>query len=414
MNDKKSLDRLFQEKFKDFESEPNPQVWKNIEAALKEKDDRKVIPFWWKLSGVAAVLLIGLFAWNLISDKNSTENGVVLEQNKVTPENPTENDAVVNEDSPKSKVQSPKSETVVNQNSPIKSVNPDNSVTSSDNNAVADESNVIQNKKSKNNTKIATANSENVVANSAKANNKKLKNAAFKNNESNTAVAGINKSSIKEQHHKGIKKVPSQNEENNTSVASTNTSSIKEQQRKDLKNAEKPAAIVTPKNNTQIAGVSSGQSKNNQSTKATTSGQVKFDESQPEKAVAATDVTNKGKNENNTTSGNLKTANEKIAVKETPENNKLDTVPAMTEPNPLEELLKQKNEKETRVAVTKLNRWQITSNVAPVYFSSTSEGSPIDKQFANNDKTYENNLTYGVGVNYAVNKNSVFAPECRN
>ena len=95
MNDKKSLDRLFQEKFKDFESEPDPQVWKNIEAALKEKDDRKVIPFWWKLSGVAAVLLLGLFSWNLISDNVTPSNGVVIEQNNVNPTaNTSKNDAL--------------------------------------------------------------------------------------------------------------------------------------------------------------------------------------------------------------------------------------------------------------------------------------------------------------------------------
>jgi hypothetical protein len=27
MNDKKNIDRLFQERFKDFESEPNEQAW---------------------------------------------------------------------------------------------------------------------------------------------------------------------------------------------------------------------------------------------------------------------------------------------------------------------------------------------------------------------------------------------------
>lgn len=37
MNDKKNIDRLFQEKFKDFEAVPDAQVWLNIETALKEK-----------------------------------------------------------------------------------------------------------------------------------------------------------------------------------------------------------------------------------------------------------------------------------------------------------------------------------------------------------------------------------------
>lgn len=62
-------------------------------------------------------------------------------------------------------------------------------------------------------------------------------------------------------------------------------------------------------------------------------------------------------------------------------------VVAAVEPNALEELLKEK-EKQT-VTEAKLNRWQITSNVAPIYFSSASNGSPIDAQFASNEKTYE-------------------------
>jgi len=56
MSERKNIDKLFQEKFKDFEAEPSAEMWPRIEAKLKEKKDRKIIPFWWKLSGVAAAL----------------------------------------------------------------------------------------------------------------------------------------------------------------------------------------------------------------------------------------------------------------------------------------------------------------------------------------------------------------------
>ena len=76
-----------------------------------------------------------------------------------------------------------------------------------------------------------------------------------------------------------------------------------------------------------------------------------------------------------------------------------------SETNPLEEILKKKNEKEEGVLATaKLSRWQVTTNVAPVYFNSVSNGSPIESQFSENNKSYENNLSLGVGVQYAVNK----------
>jgi hypothetical protein len=93
---------------------------------------------------------------------------------------------------------------------------------------------------------------------------------------------------------------------------------------------------------------------------------------------------------------------ENIAAKG--ENNaaKDSTVVATVEPNKLEELL---NEKEKQIAKEqKLNRWQVTPNLAPIYFGSFSDGSPLDENLDENTKAYNNNLSYGVAVNYAVNK----------
>ncbi|MBC3758440.1 hypothetical protein H7U19_08500 [Hyunsoonleella sp. SJ7] len=61
MGDKKHIDRLFQERFKDFEVTPDNAVWSNIEAKLKaKKKKRRVIPIWWRYAGVAALLLLFL------------------------------------------------------------------------------------------------------------------------------------------------------------------------------------------------------------------------------------------------------------------------------------------------------------------------------------------------------------------
>ncbi|WP_370477474.1 hypothetical protein [Tamlana flava] len=61
MSDKKHIDRLFQESFKDFEVKPRDAVWKNIEAHLyQKKKKRRVIPIWWRYAGVAALLLLFL------------------------------------------------------------------------------------------------------------------------------------------------------------------------------------------------------------------------------------------------------------------------------------------------------------------------------------------------------------------
>ncbi len=59
------MDKLFQEKFTGFSEVPDKKVWERIEASLdKKKKNRTVIPIWWKLGGVAAVLAILLYAIN--------------------------------------------------------------------------------------------------------------------------------------------------------------------------------------------------------------------------------------------------------------------------------------------------------------------------------------------------------------
>ena len=81
MSDKKHIDRLFQEKLKDFEATPNEAVWDNINNQLKkEKDDRKVIPIWWKFAGVAAGLILLLTVGNLfLNDSNSDKIPTIVE-----------------------------------------------------------------------------------------------------------------------------------------------------------------------------------------------------------------------------------------------------------------------------------------------------------------------------------------------
>ncbi|RZS99194.1 outer membrane beta-barrel protein [Aquimarina brevivitae] len=59
MNNNKNLDRLFQEKFRDFEVMPDESVWKRIKAhQQKKKRGFLVLPLWYKVAGVAAALAI--------------------------------------------------------------------------------------------------------------------------------------------------------------------------------------------------------------------------------------------------------------------------------------------------------------------------------------------------------------------
>lgn len=89
MSDKKHIDRIFQEGFKDFEAAPSDAVWKNIEAKLNEKKKkRRVVPIWWQYAGIAAALLILLTIGGIYfnNTKEGSTNPIVETENTI-PEN---------------------------------------------------------------------------------------------------------------------------------------------------------------------------------------------------------------------------------------------------------------------------------------------------------------------------------------
>ena len=87
MSEEKNIDRLFQEKLKDYEVAPSASVWKNIKSRLNhKKKKRRVIPLWLRLSGVAAGLLllfmIGNSAFKTDNFPGETENNSLVDTEK--------------------------------------------------------------------------------------------------------------------------------------------------------------------------------------------------------------------------------------------------------------------------------------------------------------------------------------------
>ena len=290
MNDKKNIDQLFQEKFKDFEAEPNKQVWLNIEAELKEKE-RKIIPFWIKFSGIAAAFILGLFTLNMVFNSNIESNKTIVSGIKNTIEN---NDS-------------------------------------------------ISTKKEDNNTPFPIKNKQQVVITSPKTvRNHEKENTTFTSSETIT------------EQEKNQNDTPFYKSKNNSSIKSVA-----------FKNNLKSDSFAREANGFK-----------NRNTPLLNSDGIIGDfksESGAESKIAESDAKKPAEN-----------------IPETP--------------NELEEILKKKEEEKSKVAIANLNKWQIVPNVAAVYLNSNSGGSSIDPQFSENQKTADNSLSFGVGLNYAISK----------
>jgi len=90
MEDKKHIDRLFQEKLKDFEVFPDTEVWKNIEQQLVKKKKRRVFPLWLRFGSAAAVLL--LISSSIFFNNTTKSTSTIPETNSIITNVDTDDD----------------------------------------------------------------------------------------------------------------------------------------------------------------------------------------------------------------------------------------------------------------------------------------------------------------------------------
>lgn len=115
MKEKKNIDNIFKEGFNNLEATPSPRVWENIQAELnKEKKERKVIPLWIKLGGVAALLALLLTVGNSLY--NSPD---IMDGEQITNENFEQNNKNLQKTRSGSEIQNAKvaTEDITTQNS---------------------------------------------------------------------------------------------------------------------------------------------------------------------------------------------------------------------------------------------------------------------------------------------------------
>lgn len=347
MSEKNNIEDLFQKKFKDFEANAPEDAWTIIEARLNEKKKRRIIPFWWKLSGVAALFLIGFMISKAIYD------------GEIKSETP-----LVNE----SKSSSPKKETTRDQESK-KWINNNSSLEDAIVNETQDEKGAQKTTNIKSATKNISAPEKavSIISSKERKDNNSNKKSTIKKPVFET------KSDIveRESSSKGSLKNTLNNKDRNIFTSDHDT-----------KNTEVEWALNSKKNENKIPKTDIGTPDSNSKNKI---------ETQNEAITKNINLEDLKEN-----------INSKIATKET-EKNANDTVSKNSiAENVLEELL---NEKESKLKQeSKRNRWQLSSTVAPIFLGSISNGSPIDSTLSRNSKSFTSNVGFGVGVSYSVNK----------
>lgn len=305
MNERKNIERFFQEKFKNFEAAPPEHLWKNIDASLSKKSNkRKVIPLWWKVAGAAAVLAGLLLTGNLVFNPSSNSPDIqgitdTHTADSTTTKTPTQESVVSN----------PQTEAPV-----------DKSTTDS--------------------------------------------------------VSG-NKS----EH-------TAQSPAVNQAVAKTATQDK-------MEDHQKPSpSPTTPNKNEAIAQTTQAQNQDQDSNGNNLSGQT------PLKTVADPTKDNKDPNSN--------LINKEDALAQEAVNN-TDTLQKGSQKRSLLEVVEEmENAKNDALASNdpdeKSLRWSVQPNVAPVYYNTLSEGSPISQQFSENSKEGDLSISFGVNVAYQISK----------
>ncbi|XCF06566.1 hypothetical protein ABI125_01600 [Tamlana crocina] len=234
MSDKKHIDRIFQEGFKDFEAQPSDAVWKNIEAQLNgKKKKQRVIPIWWRYAGVAALLLLFLTVGNLLFENpnsnpvTDTEN--VVDDNIKTVLPTIENSESIANDNSNNETATPENETVVGESN-VSSANvaPSNATsvaktTASPNNQ-NNQTRVATNQTMGNKTPAIQSSKNNAVANLSEENT--TENSSEENSGNNTVLASSNEKEnndsaplLDKEKAKNI--INNASEENNSRIAKT-------------------------------------------------------------------------------------------------------------------------------------------------------------------------------------------------
>lgn len=388
MKENKNIERLFQEKFKDFEVSPPDFVWENIQEKLHpEKKKRRVLPFWFKATGIAAsfVALFSMLYFNSNSESTNAFTTDGFQNNQTTVSGIKDGSKSSNQNTNQNSIESTNSENSANYNSENSAFKKNNSVIPNNSTVSNDSENKLDGNSSRVNSKFKNA--------SLKNNTVSKKGITLRNDnalKSNNISKGNNVSTKENALHR---KTKASKWYANSDLASNTKQKSKTQKGKKAKATINNELTLTNSEN----AVALNQNYLPNSKKTTTDLEVNTTNSlRSSNAITNQTLVTENKNlENNT--------NTLVAVEE-PKTDSIVLATITIEENPMEKLLREKETKKVAKEKEDFSKWAINSYVSPVYFNSFSEGSPLSKEFASNEKTFSNSTSYGVGVSYQLSK----------
>ncbi len=315
--EKNNLEKLYQEKLKDFREIPDEKVWESIAASLDRKKKKRVVPIWWKLGGVAALLAMLFYVVNPFEDNSIPVNETTDIE---SPANKKSNDLKENQN-------------LVN-----------DTINQLDNTRVAE---VEEDRKGDEVNEIQIANTNSDKSNSTLNSNSNIKNEIVEivNNKAKKHNS-IGKEQVVIAENQKLDNKEEQGEKNQFGFKKSTENS-------------KTSSIVSADIDAKKENIISNQKEN-------------FDKqlSDKKEAIATTTIDSEVKDDKKS----------------------------------IFDAIKEQKEEDVAIVENKQNKWSVGPSIAPVYFDAVGTGSPIHSNFAENSKSGNINLSYGLTVAYDLGK----------
>ncbi|MGB7392949.1 MAG: hypothetical protein WA913_01010 [Pricia sp.] len=382
--DDKNLDKLFRDKFKAFREVPDEKVWTAIDRSLDKKRRKRVIPLWWQLGGVAAILAIALVIFFPMDDSfNETPTVTDTEQK----------DADRSEDPSDDPVYQKGSDADEPDASETTDIDPANQ-----NAAVVDgDDGSDTNKEQRQSNKKDVQKNENRLMEDQKRQQEDRKQRLEKGLRISTtteeAVAGSSKDASRQKNASSQDNVGQEEAGQGAAVnrlsqaqVTANEENDRKKDAPDILKPSKPSKILSPSRPSP-----ENLAQNDETNPERREGQAD-EEVNMDKRNSSYELL-EGQTEGQMTEGkpeSLPDANKEKADESADINKK-----------PLLEIFEEQSDNE-ELAETSRSRWSAGPSIAPVYFNAMGEGSPIDPGFAANGKSGNTNFSYGLSVAYAV------------